>query len=114
MYVKPVVPSEALVYGRSPAHRAINSPSSSYHPQWAQVRRIPGGPILGRVAGEISQAHDRVGWSQPSTTAQQAQFVVSVRVFVLDHFRNNNRQTKPPINTQHLDTLPQFQACPRV
>lgn len=115
---KTVVPSEALVAdGRSPAHRAINSPvikrsiirnghksSVSLEDQfWDGLREIADlrSMTVSALVATIDHGSNKRNLSS------------AIRVFVLDHFRNNNRQTKPPINTQHLDTPATISGVPR-
>ncbi len=115
---KPVVPSEALVAdGRSPAHRAINSPvvkrsiirnghksSVSLEDQfWDGLREIAD---LRRMTVSALVATIDHGPNKRNLSS-------AIRVFVLDHFRNNNRQAKLPINTQHLDTPATISGVPR-
>jgi predicted DNA-binding ribbon-helix-helix protein len=115
---KTVMPSEALVTdGRSPAHRAINSPvikrsiirnghksSVSLEDQfWDGLREIADlrHMTVSALVATIDHGSNKRNLSS------------AIRVFVLDHFRNNNRQTKPPINTQHLDTPATISGVPR-
>jgi len=104
---KTVVPSEAPVTDRSPAHRAANSPvikrsiirnghksSVSLEDQfWDGLREIADlkHMTVSALVATIDHGPNRRNLSS------------AIRVFVLDHFRNSSREAKLPVNGPHLD-----------
>ena len=104
---KTLVPSEAPVTDRSPAHRAANSPvikrsiirnghksSVSLADQfWDGLREIADlkHMTVSALVATIDHGPNRRNLSS------------AIRVFVLDHFRNSCREAKLPVSGPHLD-----------